>query len=213
MQKLGIIFDVDGTLWDSTYEVTVSWNKALKEETDLDIVFTRDGLVKEFGKPMDEIADDIFPGKTREEKNQLMDILFRYENAHVKDAPCILYPGLAETFAELSKKYPLYIVSNCQAGYVEAFLENSKLGEYVIDHTCPGDTGMLKGDNILYIMKKYGLEKAVYVGDTQGDYNACKYAGVPMILAAYGFGSVDEKIPEISELKDLIAFDYDALFK
>ncbi|MCQ2507830.1 MAG: HAD family hydrolase [Dorea sp.] len=212
MQRLGIIFDVDGTLWDSSYEVTVSWNKGLEAETDLGISFTRDQLTKEFGKPMDEIADDIFPGKTREEKNALMDILFRYENAHVVDAPCILYPGLAETFAELSKKYPLYIVSNCQAGYVEAFLENTKLGEYVVDHTCPGDTGMLKGDNILFIMEKYGMEKAVYVGDTQGDYNACKHAGIPMIFASYGFGSVDDKLPEIKELRELLDFDFDSLF-
>ena len=28
----GIIFDVDGTLWDSTREVAVAWNKVLQDE-------------------------------------------------------------------------------------------------------------------------------------------------------------------------------------
>ena len=45
-----IIFDVDGTLWDSTDEVAVSWNEALKRETELRRKVTAEELKKEFGK-------------------------------------------------------------------------------------------------------------------------------------------------------------------
>ncbi len=211
MDTPGIIFDVDGTLWDSVNEVAVSWNKALKEKTDLGISFTRDELEKEFGKPMDAIADSLFPGKTREEKDEIMEILFQYENEHVKSAPCILFPDLKETILELEKKYPLFIVSNCQSGYIEAFLENSGLEGHFIDHTCPGDTGMLKGENIRYIMEKHGLKRAIYVGDTQGDADACKIAGIPMIFAAYGFGSVDGEYLSIHGLKELLNIDFGKL--
>ena len=48
----GIIFDVDGTLWDSTREVAVAWNKVLQDEMEGHEILTAEGLQKEFGKPM-----------------------------------------------------------------------------------------------------------------------------------------------------------------
>ena len=57
----GIIFDVDGTLWDSTEEVAYSWNQAIKEQTDMDRTLTAEQLKREFGKPLEEIMDDLFP--------------------------------------------------------------------------------------------------------------------------------------------------------
>lgn len=48
----GIIFDVDGTLWDSTREVAVAWNKVLQDEMEGREILTAEGLQKEFGKPM-----------------------------------------------------------------------------------------------------------------------------------------------------------------
>ena len=57
------ILDIDGTLWDSTGVVAVGWNRALKEAAvpELDgLVITADSLKKEFGKPLDVIADELF---------------------------------------------------------------------------------------------------------------------------------------------------------
>ena len=48
----GIIFDVDGTLWDSTREVAVAWNKVLQDEMEGHEILTAEGLQKEFGKPI-----------------------------------------------------------------------------------------------------------------------------------------------------------------
>ena len=45
----GIIFDVDGTLWDSTREVAVAWNKVLQDEMEGHEILTAEGLQKEFG--------------------------------------------------------------------------------------------------------------------------------------------------------------------
>ena len=70
---------------------------------------------------------------------------------------------MAETVRELSRKYKLFIVSNCQSGYIEAFLKNTGLGEYFADYTCPGDTGKLKGENIRIIMERNGIKEAIYV--------------------------------------------------
>ena len=52
----GIIFDVDGTLWDSTEAVARSWNQAIEENTDFSLSLTADRLKSLFGKTMDEIT-------------------------------------------------------------------------------------------------------------------------------------------------------------
>ena len=202
-----IIFDVDGTLWDSTAEVAVSWNKALRDHSDLDTVLVGADLEKEFGKPLDEIMISLFPQVPEEERNRLKEYLYLYENKWMETAPCRVYDKMPETSQHLSEKYKLFIVSNCQSGYIEAFLKNTGLRNYFTDYTCPGDTGKLKAENIRIIMERNHISSAVYVGDTQGDADACKQAGVNMIYAAYGFGNVKEyykKIQCFEELPDII---------
>ena len=70
-----------------------------------------------------------------------------------------------------------------------------------------GRTGLDKGENIRLVMARNGVNRAVYVGDTQGDADAAKKAGVPLIFAAYGFGRVADAeyvIQEISELPSIL---------
>ena len=93
----------------------------------------------------------------------------------------------------MSKKYPLFIVSNCQDGYIPVVLEKNNLFEYIKDTECFGCTGLNKDENIKLIVKRNNLKNPVYVGDTQGDFLACKSANVPFIFAAYGFGSVNKE--------------------
>ena len=205
----GIIFDVDGTLWDPTEEVAYSWNQAIKEQTDMDRTLTAEQLKREFGKPLEEIMDDLFPELAQKEQESLADHLYKYENKWVETAPCIVYDQMAETVRQLSRKYKLFIVSNCQSGYIEAFLKNTGLGEYFADYTCPGDTGKLKGENIRIIMERNGIKEAIYVGDTQGDANACKEAGIPMIFAAYGFGQVEEEHVAIQSFGELLELEFE----
>ncbi len=209
----GIIFDVDGTLWDSTEEVAISWNRAIKEQSKLDKVLTAEELQKEFGKPLEEIMASLFPELNIDERVELAYHLYQYENKWVETAPCILYHKMPETIRTLSEVYKLFIVSNCQSGYIEAFLKNTGLGDYITDYTCPGDTGKLKGENIQIIMERNGIKSAVYVGDTQGDANACKEAGISMIYAAYGFGQVDGEYITIQSFDELLSLDIEGIEK
>ena len=160
---------------------------------------------------MYDIAAKLFPSLSEDVRNQLMDELCEFENGYLGKRGGVLYDGLEETLTQLQKNYKLYIVSNCQDGYIEAFLQYSKLGEYFKDFTCPAYTGRLKGENIRIIMERNGLSEAVYVGDTQGDANSCKEAEIPMIYAAYGFGKVEKADASIQSFDELLDMDFDRL--
>ncbi|KAB1435921.1 HAD family hydrolase [Candidatus Galacturonibacter soehngenii] len=203
-----IIFDLDGTLWDSTEAVAKAWNQAIKETTNLSMTVSPTQLKGLFGKPLKDIVDAIFPMFNQEEKDKIEQNLYHYEHEFLSQYDCPLYEGVPNVLSALSKQHPLFIVSNCQAGYIELFLEKTGLGDYITDFTCPGETGLLKGDNIKLIMKRNHLDSAIYVGDTQGDADACKIAQVPMIHASYGFGSVKEPDYVISKFSDLLNFDF-----
>ena len=154
---------------------------------------------------LSQIAARLFPEFSEEEQLSIIDGCCEAEHQALEHQKAPVYPGLEETLSVLSKKYPLFIVSNCQAGYIEVFLKATGFGHYFSGHLCPGDTGMEKGDNIKKIIHDYKLTSPVYVGDTAGDYNACRQAGIPFVFASYGFGHVENPDYTISELKDLIS--------
>lgn len=202
-----ILFDLDGTLWDTTDIVAEAWNTILENENGIDVRVTGAQLRGLFGRPLPEIASIIFPELSKEEQVSLIGRCCEEEHRALEKTPGILYPELEETLDALSKKYPLCIVSNCEAGYIELFLRVTGLTKYFTDHICPGDTGMGKGDNNLALVKRNGFQAPVYVGDTFGDANAAAYAKIPFIFAGYGFGQVTEyyaKINAFSELKSLL---------
>lgn len=198
-----IIFDVDGTLWDTTEVVAKAWNKAVEMTGVTAEVITGEVLKKEFGRPMNVIADDLFPGLDAEKKQEIMDICCQYEHEYLeKYEDNLCYEGMRETLICLSKEHRICIVSNCQCGYIEQFLRKTDLEEYVTDIECYGNTKKSKGENIRMVIERNHLEDPVYVGDTMGDYEASCEAGIPFIFAAYGFGDVAgvEKIEKICEL-------------
>lgn len=202
----GIIFDVDGTLWDSTPVVKDAWNQALRDFGINDVTITADQLKGLFGLPMDDIIAQIIPNEPEERRFEFRPLCFEYEHKYLEKKPGILYEELEKTLEILASKYPLFIVSNCQAGYIELFLKKTGFGKFFKDHLCPGDTNLLKADNIKLISKRNGLNKPIYVGDTQMDANACKEAGVPIIFAGYGFGSIEEPYATIKKPMDLTIF-------
>ena len=108
-------------------------------------------------------------------------------------------------FQKLSAKLPLFIVSNCQCGYIEQFLRKNNFASYITDHLCFGQTGTSKGQTLLRLIREHHLAHPVYVGDTLGDANACKEAGIPFVLADYGFGDVENPDARIRKPLDLIS--------
>lgn len=204
---IGIILDVDGTLWDSREVVAKAWSQALKEEVGIEREFSAEILTPLFGKPMDEIMEALLPEMEREQRDAVSVEFFSYENRLLETEHGILFPGVYETMEQLHKLIPLYIVSNCQSGYIEVMLMGTGMTSFVTDFQCYGDNGKSKAENIRLLMERNNMEHAVYVGDTQGDADACREAGIPFIFAEYGFGQVEEepagRIQNFSELLPL----------
>ncbi|WP_455535643.1 HAD family hydrolase [Roseburia inulinivorans] len=201
--KKGIIFDMDGTLWDSAANVAESWNLAIKQDGTVDKKLTEQDIQGVMGKTMDVIADILFPELEKEVRMKLLDRCCSMENDYLREHGGVLYPKLEETLSELKEKYPLYIVSNCQSGYIEAFLDHYGFRKYFEDIECYGNNLKQKGDNIRLLADRNGLTEAVYVGDIQGDYDASCHAGVGFIHAAYGFGTIAADVPEIHTFEEL----------
>lgn len=200
--KKGIIFDLDGTLWDSSDKVVPAWNIILKRNgQDLITVEDMQGYM---GKTIEMIGEIMLPKLSIEQRMRIMKECCAEEVAYLKQEGGILYPKLEEVLEVLNKEYDLFIVSNCQDGYIECFLEYHKLNNYFKDIECSGRTGKNKGENIKLIIERNKLEKSVYVGDTQGDLDASDYVNVPFIYAKYGFGKVNRDVVSIDKIEELL---------
>lgn len=201
----GIILDVDGTLWDSTPIVAGAWTRAVREQGCEDMTITADMLKKLFGCTMTVIADLMLPHLEPKKRYEIMELCCVYEHEDLEASPCdVCYPGVIDTIKALSEKVRVFIVSNCQSGYIELFLDKTGLGPYVTDIECYGNTLKNKGENIKLLMERNRLGNPVYVGDTQGDCDASKEAGLPFIFAEYGFGEADEKAAVITQFDQLM---------
>ncbi len=203
MSKQGIIFDMDGTLWDSAADVARAWTKVVKDKRADGMVITEEDIKGVMGLTMDVLADRIFPMVDKKDRMKLLEECCAFENEYLLKNGAKLYPDLEETLKILKDKYSLYIVSNCQSGYIEAFLKYYGFGKYFEDIECYGNNLLPKGDNIKLIVERNGLDDACYVGDIQGDYDSSVDAGVKFIHAAYGFGKIDEEVPRIDRLAEL----------
>ena len=199
-----LIFDIDGTLWDSTFVVAEAWNACMDARDMGERHVTAADLKKLFGRTLPDIATVVFAGLPEERQIELIQECCEAEHEALYRTPAPLYPDYVQVLKKLSETHKLFIVSNCQAGYIELFLAVNHMEALFTDHLCPGDTGQAKAANIRNIIERHHLKQAVYIGDTRGDEDACRDAGVPFLHASYGFGEALEPAAVIGSALDLL---------
>ncbi len=207
MKTDAIIFDIDGTLTDSTNAVTVSWNRYLAGQEYPYRPLTPELTSSLMGKTMDDWALAVLPEVPLEISRKITICMEEAENEEIRTNGTNLYPGVRDTFALLSKDYDLYILSNCGQGYIEAVMAHAQIEEFVKGHLCFGDNNLDKQDNLKLMMKQYDMKHPVYVGDTQKDRECCEIAGLPFIFVSWGFGDVPDaqyRADSMQELPDVI---------
>lgn len=202
--KIGIIWDLDGTMWDSSLQVYQAWN-AYMEAHGVSRRFTRDDVRGYCGKTLEEIAATVFPQAEEAWRNEMIYGCCQWENIPLAEHGGELFDGLIPVLEQLHRQYHLSVVSNCGLGYIEAFFTGNRTASYFDDYENAVRTGQSKAENIRLVMARNGLERAVYIGDTQGDWNAATAAGIPFVLAAYGYGDAPQARWRIDHLSQLPA--------
>lgn len=184
--KTGILFDLDGTLLDTLEDLADSVNHVLAAN----------------GYPVRTLAEvRAFVGngagqlirKAAPEGADLEALLAQFQcyyadHCQIKTRP---YPGILEALAELSREYPLAIVSNKPDKAVKALCGDLFPGIPSMGETpqCPRKPAP---DMVLRAMAELGVERCVYVGDSEVDVLTAQNAGVPCVSVLWGFRDREE---------------------
>lgn len=188
-----LIFDLDGTLWSSSAACAESWNRVVRRngidfrevtEADVDAVT---------GKPHSDCIRAVYASLPDEQIELLVEETKTEDVKVIGELGGRLYEGVEQGLRRLAERYPLYIVSNCQSGYIEMFLERNQFGSLFQDIECWGNTGKPKGENIATLIRRNGLAAPVYIGDTDGDRQGARHCAIPFVQVTYGFG---EPLPD-----------------
>lgn len=210
MNTKNLIFDLDGTLWDSRATIIKIWNEILIKHQLIQRELKPDDMDQYMGLLAHDIVKDIIPGISDLQAKELLSEIVAKENEILHIQGGILYEGVEKTLRSLASTHSLFIVSNCQNGYIESFLDYYQFNDLFVDFESHGRTQKPKSENIQLLMERNQLstEDSVYIGDTQTDYDSAKTNGLPFIFCTYGFGKLSDSlyepsIPKFSDLSDI----------
>ena len=185
----GILFDLDGTLLSSLEDLTDAVNYTLAHYGCPSRTLRE---IREFiGNGALRLIELSLPGKaTDPDAKEVLAFYQQYYRTHsnIKTAP---YAGILEALEELKKQYPLAIVTNKPQGAAvplckEQFGDIYTLGEE------PGCPRKPAPDMVHKAMAAIGVEKCVYVGDTEVDLLTAQNAGVPCLSVTWGYRTQQE---------------------
>lgn len=184
--KTGILFDLDGTLLETLEDIMDGVNHTLRV---LGYPERTKGEIRRFvGNGARRLLEQAVPeGESAEEAIAEFQ---RFYSAHcqIKTRP---YDGIPEALAALSEKYPIAIVSNKPDTAVKPLCDQYFPGIYARGESaeCPRKPAP---DMVYKAMESIGVERCIYVGDSEVDVLTAQNAGVPCLSVLWGFRDREE---------------------
>ena len=184
--KTGILWDLDGTLLDTVGDLTDAVNYALAQ---FGYPPRTEAEVKSFlGNGARRLVEMSVPAEA--DVDAVLTVYKQYYDAHcqIKTAP---YAGILEALAVLGKKYPMAVVSNKPDSAVKPLCKQHFPALYARGESadCPRKPAP---DMLFKTMEEIGVDRCVYVGDTEVDVITAKAAGAPCLCVLWGFRSREE---------------------
>ena len=206
MQKPdSLIFDMDGTLWDAVDTYAESWNLVFNE-MGIAIHVKREDLAKMVGWEGKKVISVIMPDFDDEKRQAIYAIVNEKRREILPQNGGMLYDYVKDGLKLLAGKYQLFILSNCAKGIIRLFIDWAGIDEHITDELAHGVNFLPKQHNIKLLAEKHGLKSPVYIGDTQGDGEQSRLAGVPFIFVSYGFGQTDDYDVKFDDFKSLTTY-------
>ena len=182
-----IIFDLDGTLIDSSVDITNALNYALEPHSvkrlavDDTIKLVGEGITRLLEKVVGDRGDAVLDSVTKR--------FLEHYTAHILDFT-IAYPGVRETLDKLSG-YKKAVISNKREKLSRAVLEGLGLSQY-FDIIVGSDSTSERKPSPVPVLKvlselSVNASDAVIVGDSNYDVDAGKAAGVTTVAVTYGY--------------------------
>jgi len=192
-----ILFDIDGTLFDSR-DAFYFMIRDIFKETGWPLP-NRDDIVRLIGRTNDYIANELIPPEMKDPEyvrrwmsraEQLW--IDQYLPRYVK-----LYPGAKQALTELRRRgFKLAVVTNGSAKEIPLYLKQGQVDRLVDLVVTADDVPTPKPDPepIVYACDRLGIEKpdCLYVGDTWMDAESASQAGVRCVLVTWGVGEIKE---------------------
>jgi phosphoglycolate phosphatase len=206
MQKPdSLIFDMDGTLWDAADTYTESWNLMFKK-LNIEKVMRREELLERIGWEGSKVMASILPEFDEEQRTEVYNAVNGLRRELIPKKGGVLYDGVPEGLKQLSKKYKLFILSNCGQGIIRVFIDWAEIDDLITDELAYGVNRMPKHHNMQLLTDTHQLKAPVYIGDTSGDGEQSRKAGIPFVFVSYGFGKTNDYDLKFDDFKSLTTY-------
>lgn len=187
-----IIFDLDGTLIDTTTLVLPAFREVIRHFDGMPMP-SEETMLKTFGMPDQAIWGVLMPTASLDQQNYahaLTDNLIHDRLAEVD----VLLPHAVEMLTTLQERgHTLTVASNCGVPYLDAALDSQGIRPFFTHPLCLGSVnGQRKADILTAHFQRFAKSSAVMIGDRRSDIEAAEAHHIPSIGCAFGFGDAVE---------------------
>jgi len=183
----GLIFDMDGTLWDGVECYAQGFNDFFRAHG-LSRTLRKQEIAGFMGLEESKFLAETLAEWPVEARAKIYQEVVEYQYQRVRQQGGILYPGVAEGLRLLAQSYRLFIVSNSPALMIDHFMDWAGIRSLITDSIAHGVNHKPKFENIRMLIKRHGLLNPVYIGDTDSDRKQIELVPLPFFFVEYGFG-------------------------